>query len=115
MDRAGIAAAAIDFFHDHGGGRQAKPGTAIFLGNHRGQPAGLHQRVDELLRVGLLLVDLAEVFIGELPAQAAQGVPDFLVVIDFVEHRCFLVFLFFKPAWRWHPWPGDPRHFGPTA
>ena len=57
-----------------------RPGAAVLLGNHRGQPAGLHQRIDELLRVGLLLVDLAEVLVGELAAQVAHGVADLLML-----------------------------------
>ena len=68
MASAGIAAAAIDLFHDHRGLGQAETGAAIVLRNQRGQPAGLRERIDELLRVRALRVDLSVVLGGKLGA-----------------------------------------------
>ncbi|MCY1231374.1 hypothetical protein D9M72_438210 [compost metagenome] len=77
----GIAAAAVDFFHDDRGFGQAQAGAAVFLRDQRRQPAGRGQCVDEGLGVGALLVDLAEVLVREFGAKRAHGIADFLVVV----------------------------------
>ena len=106
VHRAGVAARAVDLFHDHRRRGQAEAGAAVLLGDHRGQPAGFHQRIDELLRVGLLFVDLAEVLVGELAAQVAHGVADVLVLVGFVQHGmspCRCVSGRVRRAWRSPP------------
>ena len=84
MDRTSVAAAAIDLFHNHGRGRQAKPGTAIFLGNHRRQPAGADQRIDERFGVSVLRIDVAEILVRILRTELANGVAKVLVRIGFM-------------------------------
>ena len=46
--------------------------AAIFLGNQRGQPAGLGERGDEFFRIGALLVDSAKIFRRKLRAELAN-------------------------------------------
>ena len=91
---AAIAARALDLFEDRRRRRQFQPGAAILLGDQHREIAGLRQRVDELLRIRHLAVELAPVFAGELGAELCDGVAD---VVEFV-----LLFLcchwFF---WRW--------------
>jgi len=82
----GIAAAAVDFLHDHARRSQPEAGAAVFLGDHRRQPAGADQRIDEVLGIGALRVDAAEILVRELAAQVAHGVADFLVFVGGVAH-----------------------------
>jgi hypothetical protein len=88
---AGVAAAAVDFFHDHRGLGQAQAGAAVFLRDQRGHPAGLGERVDEFGGVAARLVDLAEVGVGKLRAQVAHRVADVgVVLVVGVVHRSAL-------------------------
>jgi hypothetical protein len=76
---AGIAAAAVDLFHDHRGLGEAEARAAVLLRDQRRQPAGLGQRIDEGLGVAALLVDLAEVLGRKLGAEVAHRIADVLV------------------------------------
>jgi hypothetical protein len=67
--RDGQTTLAVDLLHDHGSLGQAQARTAILDQDQRRQPAGIGQRLDEGLRVGPLLVELAEVGAGEPRAQ----------------------------------------------
>ena len=77
----GVSAVAVDFFHDDRRLGQAQPRAAILLGNQRGKPPGVRQRVDEFLRVTPRFIDLAEVLVGELRTEVADGVADILVEV----------------------------------
>jgi hypothetical protein len=94
VHRGRVAATAVDLLHDDAGRGQAQPGAAPGLRHHRRQPAGRHQRVDELLGIRLAFVDPAEVFVGELAAQGPHRVADVLVVVSFVQHRA----MFLRPG-----------------
>ena len=61
---------AVDLLHDHRRLGEAQARAAVLLRDQRRQPAGAGERSDEGLGVGALGVDLAEVFVGELPAQS---------------------------------------------
>jgi hypothetical protein len=63
-----------------------RAGSAVFLGNHRSQPASFHQSVDKLLRIGFFFVDVTKVFVWILTAQLANCITNFLVLIGFVVH-----------------------------
>jgi hypothetical protein len=86
LNRGRVAAAAIDLLHDHARRGQPEAGATVVFGNHRRQPAGAEQRIDESLGIGALLVDPAEILVGELAAKVANGVADFLVFVGGVEH-----------------------------
>ena len=81
MAAAAVAAGALDLFQDGRCRRQFQPGAAIFLGDQNREIAGLRQRVDELLRIRHLAVELAPVFARELGAELCDGVAD---VVEFV-------------------------------
>ena len=83
---ARVATAAVDFFHDHRGLGQPQARTTVLLGNERGHPTRLGQGIDKGLGVGALLVDFAVVLVGELLAQGAHGVANFLVVVGCLLH-----------------------------
>ena len=76
MAGAGVAAAAVDLFHDHRGFRQAQARTAVFLGNQRRQPAGLGERIDAGFRVGAVVIDLLPIGRVELVADGAYAIAD---------------------------------------
>ncbi|MNU32866.1 hypothetical protein D3C71_214190 [compost metagenome] len=84
---AGIAAAAVDLFHDDRGFGQAQARAAIFLGNQRRQPARFRQGSDEVFGIAAFFVDLAEVFGGKLGAKVAHGFADVLIGVGGVGHR----------------------------
>src|SRR6185295_1164213 len=79
MAGAGITPGAIDLFHDHRGLGQPQAGASVLLRNHRGEPAGLRQRIDECFRVAALLVHLAVVLVGKAGAQRAHAFAHVLV------------------------------------
>ncbi len=56
-----------------------EPRSAVFLGNERREIAGLGERLDEGLRVGALLIQLAPVGVREGAAQLADGRAQVLV------------------------------------
>src|SRR5262249_8413755 len=60
-----------------GGGGGAGPAPAVFLGDQRGEPAGVGQSLDELRRIGALAVELAPVGAVELQAELANRIADF--------------------------------------
>ena len=43
---------------------EPEAGAAVLLRDQRGEPAGLGQRIDERFGIAALLVDLAEVLVG---------------------------------------------------
>lgn len=65
-----------DLLHDDRRLRQPEPGAAILLGDQRRHPAGPGQRVNEVFRIGALLVDLAVILGRELGAKRPNGVAD---------------------------------------
>ena len=71
-----VAAGRVDLLHDGDGRRHGEPAAAVFLGDQRGEKAGLGQRVDELGRIGALAVELAPVFAGKVRAQRAHRLAD---------------------------------------
>ena len=75
--RAGVGAGAVDLLEDDRGLGDAQPGAAVLLRDQRRQPAGLGQRLDELLRVGALLVQLAPILGRESRAQRPHRLPQF--------------------------------------
>ena len=83
---AGIAAAAVDLFHDDRGLGQAQARAAVFLRDQRRQPAGLGEGAHEGVGVAAFFIDLAEVFGGELGAQVADGFADVLVGVGGLRH-----------------------------
>src|SRR5690606_9316671 len=56
-------------------------GAAVLGRDERREPAGLGERIDEGLGIGAVGIDLAVVFVGELGAEVAQRVADFLEAI----------------------------------
>ncbi|MNI86696.1 hypothetical protein D3C73_1438100 [compost metagenome] len=78
---AGIAAAAIDLFHDDRRFGQPQARTAVFLGNQRGQPAGLGQCADKVFGVAAFFINLAEILARKLRAKIAHGFADVLIVV----------------------------------
>ncbi|MPN28638.1 hypothetical protein SDC9_176081 [bioreactor metagenome] len=88
---ARVAATAVDLLHDDAGLGQAQAAATVLLRNQRGQPAGLGQRVHKGLGIDALLVDLAEILVGKLRTQRADGIADLVVVIGAG------VFYHFKP------------------
>ena len=52
--------------------REREAAAAVFLGDQRGEKAGLGQRRDELRRIGALAVELAPVFAGKPGAERAH-------------------------------------------
>src|SRR5256886_4874703 len=59
--RGGVAARGVDRLEDEGALRDSEPGAAVFLGDQRGEVAGLRQLVDELLGVLAPRVEVAPV------------------------------------------------------
>src|SRR5438067_10028953 len=57
-----------------------EPGTAVLLGDEGAQPAGLRERLDELLWIFGVLVQLAPVGVREALAQLAHGSPNLLML-----------------------------------
>ena len=70
---------AVDLFQDDRRLGEAEARAAVFLGNQRGEPAGLGQRLDERFRIAALLVDLAEVVRGEMRAEIPDRVAHVLM------------------------------------
>ena len=64
-----VAARGVDLLHDGDGGRHREPAAAVFLGDQRGEEAGLRQRIDEVDRIGALAIEVAPVLAGEAGAQ----------------------------------------------
>ena len=88
---AGIAAAAVDLFHDHRGFGEAQARAAVLGRNHRSEPAGPGQRIDERLGVGTLLIELAVVLVRELRAQRAHRIAQIWVAVaGGFQHRAVL-------------------------
>lgn len=84
VDSAGIAAAAVHFFEDHRGFGQAQARPAVLHRNHRRQPAGVGQSLDEGFREALFFINLAPVSSIELGTQGAHAFADgvqFVVVV----------------------------------
>ena len=92
MAGAGVAARAVDLFHDHRGFRQAQTRAAIFLRDQRSEPAGLRQCGHEGFGVAPLVVDLAEVLGREFGAQGAQRIADVFKIVVVV-HGGLLVLI----------------------
>ena len=66
----------VDGLEDVGGGAEAEPGAAVFLGDEHAEVAGLGERADELGGIGALGVEAAPILAGKLGAQAGDGVAD---------------------------------------
>src|SRR4029453_9200756 len=81
-----VAARAVDLFHDDARLAQPEARSPVLLRNHGGEPSRIHQRIDERLGIGFLLVDLPEILVRKLAAQVTHGVANFLMLIGFVHH-----------------------------
>ena len=69
MARARVSPRAVDLLHDHRGFRDPQARTAVFLGYERREPARLRERLNELLWIFALPIDLAPVRVAEVGAQ----------------------------------------------
>ena len=61
-----LAPDAVDLLEDDRGFGDAQPAAAVFRGDQRREPAGVGQRLDELLGIRRLLFDLLPVLAVEL-------------------------------------------------
>ena len=77
MAGAGIATLAVDFLHHHRRFAQPQAGASEFLGNQRGHPAGLGERLNERFWIGTRVVDLLPIGGVVLGAQGRDGFADF--------------------------------------
>lgn len=73
----GVAAVAMDLLEDNRSGREVQPRPAVFLRYHRREIALADERVDEFLRVGAALVEIAPVRPRILRADPRDTVADF--------------------------------------
>src|SRR5262245_51867303 len=87
MAMTGIAAGAIDLLHDDRRLGETEPRAAILLRAHRGEPAGLGQRVDELDGIGRVRIVLAVILGGKLGTERAQRLAHLLVTVGLGDHR----------------------------
>ena len=71
-----VAARLVHGLQDGAARRQRQPGAAELLRDQRAEIAGLGQRIDELGRVGALVVELDPVGIGELLADVPHPIAD---------------------------------------
>ncbi|MNS06224.1 hypothetical protein D3C72_376450 [compost metagenome] len=76
VNGAGVAATAVHFFEDHRGLGQPEAGAAIFDRNHRSQPTGVGQSLDEGFREAFFFVDFAPVSGIEFSTQGAYAFAD---------------------------------------
>ena len=60
-----VAALGVDGLKDRSGGGERQAGAAVFLGDQRGEIAGLGEGVDELGGIGAVAVQVAPVLAGE--------------------------------------------------
>ena len=67
--RRTVAALGMDRLEDRRGGGQRQAGAAVFLGDQRGEIAGLGEGADELGGIGAVAVQLAPVLAGETGAE----------------------------------------------
>src|SRR6056297_1888875 len=81
MARAGIAAGAVDLFHDDAGFDQAKARAAVVLGDQRRHPAFARQGIDKFLGIGAFVVYFAMIFRRELCAKRFHTVADILILV----------------------------------
>ena len=84
---AGVAAAAVDFLQDHRGLGQAQTGTAVLLRDHRREPAGVGQGLDEGLGKTALLIDAAPVGGVEFGAEGTYTLADRVQLFAVRIHR----------------------------
>ena len=66
----GVAAAAIDLFHDDRGFGEAQARAAVLRWDQRREPPSFREGIDELGGVGALGVDFAKIFIGKFGTSA---------------------------------------------
>ena len=85
---AGIAAGAVDLFHDHARRRQRQAGAAIFLGDQGRHPAGLGQRGDECLGIGAVMVDFPVIFVRKLGTDGTDAFADVIELVWVRQHDC---------------------------
>ena len=71
-----VAARLVHGLQDGAAGRQRQPGAAVLLRDQRAEIAGLGEGIDELGRVGALVVELDPVGIGELLADVPHALAD---------------------------------------
>src|SRR5579859_872343 len=69
MTGSTVAAFCVDRFEDGSRRGQRQAGSAILLGDQRGEVAGLGQRLHELGGIRALTIQLAPVFAGEAGAE----------------------------------------------
>ncbi|MNL15323.1 hypothetical protein D3C87_1363040 [compost metagenome] len=85
VNGAGVAATAVHFLEDHRGFGQAEAGATVFGRDHRRQPTGVGQGLDEDFREAFFFVDFAPVSRIEFSAQGtytfADGIEFFRVTV----------------------------------
>ena len=71
-----VAARLVHGLEDRAARRQRQAGAAVLLGDQRAEIAGLGQRLDELGRVGAVVIELHPVGIGKLIADVPHALAD---------------------------------------
>ena len=103
-----IAARALDLLEDRRRRRERQAGAAVFLGDQRGEVAGLRERIDEFRRIGVVAVELAPVFARKIGAQTDYRLADVLMAVDHarLSHHILLTLCASARAGACHPGPG---------
>src|SRR5581483_10919790 len=81
MTGNGVAPATVDLLENERGFDHAETRAAVLLRNQRRQPAGLAQRFDEFVGIGVALIATAPVIIAETRTETRDRLSNFLLTL----------------------------------